>query len=316
MSNVEVKGHDEPVTAYRALGPAESSLDQDRTSINRLTPLLGRTSERDLLYQRWSQACAGEGQIVLLCGEPGVGKTRLLQELDRQVREEPANRILLYCSTFQQNTALYPIRRQLERALGLKPEHSATTKRSMLRQMLASLDVDVGRHEPLLSRLLSLTTDEEEQASGFTAEQVRARTLEALVDMTQAMARQRPTLLVVEDLHWIDPTTQAFLDELLAQIATWQLLVVLTFRPEFEAPWVRHPQATFLTLQYLGQKDCGALVRQIAGTHDLPERVVEDIIARTDGVPLFVEELTKTVIESNIVNNLMYFSPCRPSKGV
>jgi class 3 adenylate cyclase/tetratricopeptide (TPR) repeat protein len=295
IANLEVKGQDRRVTAYRALGERTTSSAEELQLAATLPRMLGRGPEHELLAQRWRQACAGEGQLVLLCGEPGVGKSRLLQELGSSVRAEGANEVLMFCSAFQQNTALYPIRRQLNRPLG---RGRAEDKRSTLRRMLMGLGADVLRHEPLLARLLSLTTEVEERESGLSVEQVRNRTLEALVDVILSIARGQPTLFLVEDLHWIDPTTQAFLSRLVDRMTASQLLIVLTFRPEFEPPWVRHPQATFLTLKYLGRADCEELVHQTAKDVSLPPDVVGDIINRTDGVPLFVEELTKAVVEA------------------
>jgi class 3 adenylate cyclase/predicted ATPase len=259
------------------------------------TPLIGRDEELDLLLRRWQQMKAGEGRAVLLSGEPGIGKSRLTVALSERIGDEPHTRLRYFCSPHHQDSALYPFTVQLERAAGFARDDTAEQKMKKLEALLAS--GLRGRDEfALLAELLSLPNSATEL--NLSPRRKREALFEALLRQLQAVARSAPVLMVFEDAHWIDPTSRELIDLILDRVPRMPVLLVVTFRPEFQHSWGGTPHVTMLALNRLGGREGAALVEKLAGNLPLSDEIVHEIVERTDGVPLFVEELTKAVLES------------------
>jgi class 3 adenylate cyclase/predicted ATPase len=259
--------------------------------------VVDREDETALLLSRWDSAADERGQVVLLRGEAGIGKSRLCTRLCEHVMNMPHTLVRLQCSPFHTNSALYPVVTHLEWAAGLLPEHSVEEKR----QLLASLMADTVSSEdlPFLEMLLSIRP-----ADGGTESSLREtkqRTFEVLANRLVALSRRKPVLCVIEDIHWVDPTTLELIDLCIERIKSAAILILVTCRPEFEPKWNHLSHVTVLNLNPLGRDHAAELVRQEAGGKTLPAEVLENILTKTDGVPLFVEELTRTVIESGML---------------
>jgi class 3 adenylate cyclase/predicted ATPase len=300
LGNVEVKGISRPAPVWQVLRPSgiESRFEALRGSS--LSPLIGRDEEIDLILRRWTRAKAGNGQIVLIAGEPGIGKSRIAAELKECLQVEPHLRLRYFCSPYHQNSALFPAIDQLRRAAGFARNDPPATKLDKLKALLARVATpqeDVA----LLADLLSLPTLEPDPLPNLSPHRKKERTLEALLHHLKGLAAREPVVMVFEDVHWIDPTSRELLDLTVERIRSLQVLLIVTFRTEFLPPWIGQPQVTMLALNRLDQADRTALVQQIAGGKALPNDIVTQIVDRTDGVPLFVEELTKSILESGLL---------------
>jgi DNA-binding winged helix-turn-helix (wHTH) protein/predicted ATPase len=264
-----------------------------------LSPLVGRNEEINLLLRRWVRAKAGDGQVVLISGEPGIGKSRLTAALAELLRAEPYLRLRYFCSPYHQDSALFPFIDQLGRAAGFAREDPSAVKLEKLEALLAHAapDEDVA----FLADLLSLPTSDRHPLPNLSPQRKKERTLEALIHQLEGLAREQPVVTVFEDAHWIDPTSRELLDLVIERVRSRPVLLIVTFRPEFQPPWTGQPQVTMLTLNRLDRRDRTALVVQIAGGKALPSEVVAQIVDRTDGVPLFVEEFAKSVLESGLL---------------
>jgi class 3 adenylate cyclase/predicted ATPase len=261
------------------------------------TPLVGRGEELDLLLRRWEQAKTGEGRAVLLAGEPGIGKSRLAMALSERIGTEPHTRLRYFCSPHHQDSALYPVIGQLERAVGFARDDEPETKLDKFATLLGAA-TEIGDIS-LLVELLSLPGGDRFAPLDLSPQRKKERTFEALLRQLEGLARQQPILMIFEDLHWIDPTSREFLDLVLARIDRLPVLLVATFRPEFQPPWAGQPYVTVIALNRLGRSDGAAMVQRLAGNAaSLPQHVIAEIVERTDGVPLFVEEMTKAVLEA------------------
>ena len=265
-----------------------------------LTPLVGREDELSVLRGRWTQVQAGEGQVVLLSGEPGIGKSRLVQELKGQVSLEGATQIEFRCSPYHQNSALYPIIGYLQRMLRYAPDDTPETKLTKLQQQFGRYRFPQADTLSLLATLLSLPLPEGVAPLSMSPQKQKERTHAALVAWLIEEAEQQPVYNAWEDLHWADPSTLELLTLCLDQIPTAQILSLLVFRPQFTPSWGMRSYFSQLTLNRLDRSQVAGMVERVTGGRTLPLEVVEQVATKTDGVPLFVEELTKAIAESDV----------------
>ena len=261
-----------------------------------LTALVGREEESELLFRRWSKARTGEGQVVLLSGEAGIGKSRLTAALLDRLATEPHTRLRYFCSPQHTDSALYPIISQMERAAGLVHDDKLPSKLDKLDAVLAQTSTST-EHAALFAEMLSLSNDGRYPVLEFAPQQRRQKTLDALTAQVTALATQQPVLMIFEDMHWTDPTSLEALSRIIDGIKTRPVLLVVTFRPEFNAPWVGQSHVTSLTLNRLGEREVTTIITGLVGSKELPPDVMAEIVERTDGIPLFVEEMTKAVLE-------------------
>jgi class 3 adenylate cyclase/predicted ATPase len=290
-----LKGLSTPVHMYHVLDESGARSRLDVAVSAGLTPLVGREHEVGLFMERWQSAKGGAGQVVLLSGEAGIGKSRLLQALKEHLAEEAPTLVELRCSPHHQHSALYPAIDYLQRLLHFHGEDSPQVKSRRLAKALE--EPGLAAELPLFANLLSLP-DAPPHALSVTPQRQKQKTLQALLDWFLIEAKKRSALMIVEDLHWVDPSTLEFLNLLFDHAPTARILVVLTFRPEFTPPWAAHSFLTQISLGRLGRTQVEAMVEQVVGDRVLPAEVLQQVVAKTDGVPLFVEELTKMVLES------------------
>jgi predicted ATPase len=262
-----------------------------------LTALVGREEELELLMRRWAKAKTGEGQVVLLSGEAGIGKSRLAAALMEEIAAEPHTRLRYFCSPQHTDSALYPIIGQFERAARFAHGDTPQTKLDKLDALLAQTSPS-RQDAALFAELLSLPDDGRYPALELAPEQRRQKTLEALDLQLETLARSSPVLTIVEDAHWGDPTSLEAFGRTVDRIASLRVLLIVTFRPEFEPSRIGQPHVTALTINRLAERDIGAMIDRVVGNKLLPANVRKDTIERTDGIPLFVEEMTKAVLEA------------------
>jgi class 3 adenylate cyclase len=289
-----VKGVATPIAVYHVQSERQNaSLLAGKTM---LTPLVGREQEVGLLFDRWEQTKEGRGQVVLLSGEPGIGKSRLAYTLKEHVTNEGSLLFEARCSLYHQHSALYPLIEVLQRTLLFTRQDMDEEKVQKLERTLTLYNLQ----ETLLlfSTLLSLPTPLQYPPLTLTPQKQKERTLQALLQLLMAQAERQATVSVWEDLHWVDPSSLEFLTLLVEQIPTTKLLLVLTFRPEFTPPWKPRSHISQLVLNRLGQKHVEAMIEKVTRGKALSAAVIEQIRIKTDGVSLFVEELTKNVLES------------------
>src|SRR5882724_7165893 len=298
-----LKGFAQPLEVYQVLHESMARTRLEAVGRTGLTPLVGREPEVALLRQRWEQVKDGLGQVVLLSGEAGIGKSRLVQVLMDQVATEPQAWLTpCQCSPYYQNTALYPMIDLLERvALRIAREESSQQKLSKLEGFLVQYGLPLTETVPLFAALLSLPLPADYAPLTFSPEQQKQKTLQAFLAIFLHIAAQQPVLFVIEDLHWVDPSTLELLGLLVDQGPTARILALFTCRPDFSAPWTGRAHLTQVTLNRLPRRQAVELTGRVARGKALPAKVVEQVVAKTDGVPLFVEELTKMVLESGLL---------------
>lgn len=296
--NLDLEGFG-PVEAYEVLRPSavESRFEALRGSL--LTPLVGRDEEIELLLRRWQRTKSGELRVVLITGEPGIGKSRLCVELQRRISQEPRTCIQYFCSPHHQDSPLHPVIRQLEGACAFENKDPADVKLTKLRALLDRETSAVDEDIHLLADMLSLHLSENQALLEFPAYRRRERTFEALLRQLEGLSLRRPLLIVFEDAHWSDPTTLELLDLVLRRVVRRPVLVLITFRSDFAAPWIGQSHVTTLTLNRLDRQDGAALARRSVGGQVLGNDVIEAIAERADGVPLFLEELSRALAESD-----------------
>src|SRR6266850_2731613 len=311
----DIKGITRPVRAWAALRASSAEGHFEALHQAGLTALVGREEELELLLRRWARAMAGEGQVVLLSGEGGIGKSRLTAALLEHLATEPHTRLRYFCSPQHTNSALYPIIGQMERAAGLGYDDNPQAKLDKLDAVLAQTSTspdDAAR----FAEMLSLPNDGRYPALALIPEQRRQRTLDALTSQLAELARQQPVLMIFEDAHWGDPTSLEVLGRTVDQIKTLPTLLIVTFRPEFNAPWVGQSHVMSLALNRLGERETAAIIAHLVGNKELPADVMAEIVGRTDGIPLFVEEMTKAVLEADGADEARQTAAAVPSPAL
>jgi predicted ATPase/class 3 adenylate cyclase len=303
LGPLRLKGFARPVPAWQVvgLGDAESRFEAMHTT--GLTPLVGRDHELGLLLDRWALAKDGEGQVVLLSGEPGIGKSRITQAFLERLASRPHTCLRYYGSPYHTDSAFHPIIAQLERAGGFGRDDPAPVKLDKLEAVLVQASERVTEVAPLLAALLSIPSEQRYPRLNLTPQTQKARTFEALLAQFEGLASAQPVVMIFEDAHWIDPTTNELFALVIDRLQRLSILLLITFRPEFTPPWSGHAHITTLTLNRLGRSQGAAMVARLTDGKALPAEVLQQILQKTDGVPLFVEELTKTVLESGLLRN-------------
>jgi predicted ATPase/class 3 adenylate cyclase len=303
IEDLDLKGISGSVRAWQVTGESLVESRFEASAAAGLTKMVGREEEIGLLHKRWEQAREGEGQVVLLSGEAGIGKSRILRGFRERAEGKIRNRILYFCSTYHQNTALRPVVDQLERALRFEKADDVQSRLNKIDDSLENLGLDTREFGPVLAALLSIPTEGRYPPLALPPGEAMTKTLETLVGIIGAMARQNPVLMVVEDLHWIDASTRELLDQLIDRMSDFPILLVLTYRLEFEPQWIGHGHTSVITLNRLSRAQTAALVHNVSGGKSMPVELLDQIVAKTDGVALFVEEITKTVIESGLLKD-------------
>jgi class 3 adenylate cyclase len=301
LGQVTLSGRAEPVHAWEVVA---ASLLRSRFEAKRgikLTPLVGRQEEMELLMRCWRQAQRGDGRVMLIAGEAGIGKSRLTVELRDRLRIENHATVQYFCSPHHADSPFHPVAAQIEHAAGIARQDSAEAKLEKLASLLgasAREEADL----PLLAELLSIPSGDRRAILGWSPQRKRKRTLDALLRQLERVSGRGPLLAILEDAHWIDPSSQELLDLMVERVPGLPVLLVITHRPEFEPPWIGAAHASVLTLSRLGRRDSEALATLVAGAQELAEEVVTAIAARSDGIPISIEELTKAVIEAGIAH--------------
>ena len=296
-----LKGLARPVQLFRVLGESGIETRMQAARIAGITALVGREREMGLLTECWQRVQAGKGQLVLLSGEPGIGKSRLVEELKARLTGELSSVLESYCLAYQRSTAFAPLAHLLERTCGLTKGDSPQEKLAKLRTSLERVGLDGKEAVPLLAPLVTLAPE-----AGYTPlvlDPLRQRqlTLTTLTEWLTGMTKQGPVLVIVEDLHWADPSSLEWLGLVVSQLSTCRLMLLLTFRPDFRPPWPASDDAHSVVLTRLAQEQTAALATRVAHNRSLPDEVLREVVKRTDGVPLFVEEMTKMLLESGLL---------------
>jgi class 3 adenylate cyclase/predicted ATPase len=302
LGRVALKGLAEPIPVWEVLrtSGAESRFEAEHGTT--LTPLLGRDEEIELLLRRWRHATQGEGRVVMLTGEPGIGKSHIALALQERLQAEPHIRLRYFCSAHHTNSALFPFVGQLERAARFERSDSPAEKVTKLQALLAQAVADADQAAALLASFLSLPSDDRYHLPELSSQKRKEKTLAALLAQLEGLAARQPVLMVFEDVHWIDPTSLELLTVTVDRVPQLRVLLLITTRPGFTPPWPDHAHVTTVALTRLGRPEGAAIIERITGGKTLPEEVMNQILIRTDGVPLFVEELTKTVLESGLLH--------------
>ncbi len=311
----DLKGIADPAPAWAALRRSSAESRFEALHASGLTALVGREEEFELLLRRWSKAKTGEGQVVLISGEPGIGKSRLAAALLERLAGEPHTRLRYFCSPQYTDTAFYPIIRHMERAAELAHDDAPRAKLDKLDAVLAQTATS-GQDAALFAEMLSLPNDGRFPAVEQAPQRRRQRTMEALISQIEALTRFTPVLMIFEDAHWSDPTSLELLGRTVDRIAGLRLLLIVTFRTEFEPPWIGRPHVTALTINRLTQREIAAMIDYVAGNKLLPASIRQDIVERTDGIPLFVEEMTKAVLEAESASAAERMAAAVPSPAL
>jgi class 3 adenylate cyclase len=301
LGPVALKGWAEQVPAWQVLGASGVESRFEAQHKTRLTPLIGRDEEIELLLRRWRHVAQAEGSVVVLTGEPGIGKSHIAQALQERLQAEPHIRLRYFCSAHHTNSALYPFIGQLERAARCERSDSTAEKFAKLEALLAQSRSETDYALPLLASLLSLPPNDRYRLPDLSPQKRKEMTLAALLAQLDGLAAQRPVFILFEDVHWADPTSLELLTLTLEQVPQLRVLLLITARPEFTPPWPGHAHVTTVSLTRLNRRNGAALIERVTAGKTLPEEVMDQILARTDGVPLFVEELTKAVLETGLL---------------
>jgi class 3 adenylate cyclase len=300
ISPLTLKGWTEPVSIWQVVGTSgvESRFEAKHSA--KLPPLFGREEEIDLLVRRWRLATQEEGRAVLLTGEPGIGKSHIAVAFDERLQNEPHITLRYFCSAHHTNSALFPFISQLERVAGFERSDSSSEKLSKLEALIAQSTADP-EHMAVLASLLALPAGDHYQCQDLSPQRRKEKTFTALLAQLDGLAARHPVFIIFEDVHWIDPTSLELLAATVEHVPQLRILLLITARPEFTLPWPSYPHLTTISLRRLGRRDGVALVERVTGGKALPREVMDQILAHTDGVPLFIEELTKMVLEVGLL---------------
>jgi class 3 adenylate cyclase/predicted ATPase len=294
----ELKGVTEPLHVYRVLAAKYAASRFEATHAGSLTPLVGRSSELNLLLDRWKKVKEGDGQAILLSGIPGVGKSRLLQELKSQIQEEPHLLLHHQCSPYHSQSAFFPVIEQIEQAAQLAAREADADKIAKLQTYLPRPMDRSGEPLLLIAKLLAIPTENSRELSELTPQQIKNRTISTLVDMLLAFSSQRPTLCIFEDAHWLDPSTLELLELMISRIDRARVLLIVSCRPEFRPPWMAHANITTHSLTRLSNTEVKTMIRDLLRGGSIPQPLIDQIIGKADGVPLFIEELTNSTLSA------------------
>jgi class 3 adenylate cyclase/predicted ATPase len=302
LGSVTLKGFAENVAAWQVLraGTTESRFEALRTTT---TPLIGRDEEIELLLRRWEQAKRGDGAVVLISGEPGIGKSRIAQTVVERLSNESHTRLRYFCSPHDRDNALYPTIMQLQRAAGFHRDDTDEQRLDKLEVLLAEATNDLCEVAPLLANLLSVPTDDRYPPLSLPPRKRKEKTLRALLAQFEGLAARRPVLTVYEDAQWIDPTSLELLDLTVDRVTALPVLLLITFRPEFAPRWIGRSHVKLVRLGGLPHRQRPEMITRVTGDKPVPKEIADQIVDRTDGVPLFIEELTKSVVESGLVTD-------------
>ena len=300
LGDVRLKGVAEPIGAHRVVASSGVQGRLERSARAGLTPLVGREQEIALVLDRWGQTVEGRGQAVLISGDPGIGKSRLVAVVDERIAAESLTLFMCRCSVYYQNSAFHPIVRLLEQRLGIEDGDSEEQRSAKVESGLQAAGLPSRHMRPLVD-LLSVRTRRHADAPPTHGENPRGELLDSLIACVLQLSGSRPLVLVVEDLHWIDPSTLELLGRLIALTSHERVLLLVTFRPSFEVPWDPGPQLVNIALLPLTRDQIAELCTAVAGGRTLPAPVLAELVAKADGVPLFAEELTRTVLESDLL---------------
>ncbi|MGQ0556123.1 MAG: ATP-binding protein [Nitrospiraceae bacterium] len=298
---VSLKGFETPVQIWQVVSATPSASRFESYRSGRLVQFIGREHETALLLGRWREAVDGEGQVVLLCGEAGIGKSRLVRYLRDRLTEDRYKEIQSQCSPYHTNTALYPVITYLRQAAGLAGEDSVPTQLHKLDTLVVNSGLDDRVTVALLADLLSIRGDERYQLPNVSPDKRKDMTLEALVQYLHRLANRSPVLLIVEDAHWLDPTTLDLMTRIIDRIRQMRVLLLITFRPDFRPVWAEYSHVTFLTVSRLPRRQSAELIATMTGGKGLPQEVQQAILAKTDGIPLYIEELTENLLETGLL---------------
>jgi class 3 adenylate cyclase/predicted ATPase len=310
-----LKGLEGPVQAWAALRSSSVESRFEAFHATGLPALVGREEELELLLRRWSKAKGGQGQVVLLSGEPGIGKSRLSAALLERLAAEPHTRLRYFCSPQHTDSALYPFISQIERAAGFVHVDTTEAKLDKLDNLLAQSFTSRQDPAPFVE-MLSLMNGRRYPTKELAPEQRRQKTLEALTLQLEALAKGNPVLMIFEDVHWIDPTSLEVLGRTVDRLRTLGVLLIVTYRPEFEPLWIGRPYVTALSLNRLDEREIAGMIDRVIGNKALPETIRQEIIERTDGIPLFVEEMTRAVLEAETENEARKTAATVPSSAL
>ena len=301
LGSASIKGFADPIPVWQVTG-ASAVASRFKALRGVVTPLVDREEELELLMRRWRQAKAGEGSVVLISGEPGIGKSRIAQTLLERLSAEPHARLRYFCLPHRQDSPLYPAIRQFEHAARFQREDTAEERLDKMEKLLAEGTNDVESVAPLFAELLSIPTVGRYPPLNLAPPKLKQKTLQAKVAQIEGLAAHQPVLMETEDAHWSDPTSLELLDLLVDRIPALPVLLIITFRPEFQARWVGRPHVTLLALSRLAPRQRAEMITHVVAGKTLPKEIANQIMDRTDGVPLFIEEMTKAVVESGVLD--------------
>jgi class 3 adenylate cyclase/predicted ATPase len=296
-----VKGLPAPLRAYRVQGEGTATDSWEPSAALPLTPLVGRDQEVGLLLDRWEHVKEGRGHVVLLSGEPGIGKSRLVRVLKDHLAAERHPKWECRCSPYHQDSALYPLIDFFERTLQFDRDDAPPARLAKIEAALVRYGLAQPEAMALWAAFLSVPVSDKHPPLNLTPQRQKEKTFQAIVALLLALGAEQPLLVIVEDLHWADPSTRELVDFVFGQVPAASILLLMTSRPEFRPPWANHSHFTHLTVNRVTRRQTELMVERVTGGKPLPAEVLQQVVAKTDGVPLFVEELTRMVLESGLL---------------